>query len=119
MTQEKIFNRRICVCALPDTNSFYAESSEEMEKDMAEKWVEVRKGGNYEEIGQRLSVSPVTARLMRNRGLSAEEEMRAYLKGDLSMLYAPDLLKDARKTAELLLNKIKEGAKIQIGRAHV
>ncbi len=114
MTQEKIFNRRICVCALPDTNSFYAESSEEMEKDMAEKWVEVRKGGNYEEIGQRLSVSPVTARLMRNRGLSAEEEMRAYLKGDLSMLYAPDLLKDARKTAELLLNKIKEGAKIRV-----
>ena len=45
MTQEKIFNRRICVCALPDTNSFYAESSEEMEKDMAEKWVEVRKAG--------------------------------------------------------------------------
>lgn len=81
---------------------------------MSEKWVEIRKGGNYEEIGRRLSVSPVIARLMRNRGLEDEAQMRIYLTGDLSMLHDPHLLKDAKKAASLLHRKIKEGARIRV-----
>lgn len=81
---------------------------------MAEKWVEIRKGGNYEEIGRHLSVSPVIARLMRNRGLETEAEMKTYLTGDLSMLHDPRLLKDAEKAAAILHQKIKEGARIRV-----
>lgn len=79
-----------------------------------EKWVEIRKGGNFEQIGRELSVSPVVARIMKNRGLESTEEMHHYLYGNLSDLFDPHLLKDADRAVELLLGKIREHKKIRV-----
>lgn len=79
-----------------------------------EKWYISAKKADFNKIAQEFHISPVTARLMRNRDLIAEEEMRQYLYGNLSDLPNPHLLKDADRGAEILKEKILEGKKIRI-----
>ena len=82
-------------------------------KSMA-KWVEIRKSGNFEEIGRRNHISPVLARLLRNRGIEEEEQIRAYLHGGLEMLHDPGLLKDMDLAGGILHEAIEEGKKIRV-----
>ena len=67
-----------------------------------EKWFIASKKADFNKIGEMFHISPVTARLMRNRDLITVEEMRCYLHGSLSDLYDPHLLKDADKGAEII-----------------
>ncbi len=72
------------------------------------------KRADFRQIGDRFGISPMLARLMINRDLETEEEMKSYLYGSLSDLPEPELLKDADKAAQILLEKIREGAPIRI-----
>ena len=36
------------------------------------KWMQIRKAGNYDEIGQRNHISPILARLLKNRGIEED-----------------------------------------------
>lgn len=78
-----------------------------------EKWVEIRKGGNFTQLGEELHVSPVIARLMANRGV-APEQMHMYLYGTTADMYDPLLLKDAKKAAAIMLDALKAGERIRI-----
>ena len=69
-----------------------------------EKWFVASKRADFNKIGEVFHISPVTARLMRNRDLTTIEEMQRYLYGSLSDLYDPHLLKDADKGAEIITN---------------
>lgn len=80
---------------------------------LMEKWVEIRKGGNFVELGKKYNISPILARLLINRGLS-EDEFEIYLKADINNLYDSSLLKDAPLAAELLIKKIKDNKRIRI-----
>ena len=40
-----------------------------------EKWVVVNKGADFAGIGKRFGIDPVTARVIRNRGLTDEAEI--------------------------------------------
>lgn len=62
----------------------------------------------------RLGVSPVAVRVMRNRGLTEEAEMRKYLYGTLDDLYDPRLMKGMEQAAELIARKLKEGKHVRI-----
>ena len=79
-----------------------------------EKWFVASKRADFNKIGEVFHISPVTARLMRNRDLTTIEEMQRYLYGSLSDLYDPHLLKDADKGAEIIKEKIEAGKKIRI-----
>ena len=79
-----------------------------------EKWFVASKRADFNKIGEVFHISPVTARLMRNRDLTTTEEMQRYLYGSLSDLYDPHLLKDADKGAEIIKEKIEAGKKIRI-----
>ncbi len=79
-----------------------------------EKWFIASKRADFNKIGEMFHISPVTARLMRNRDLTTKEEMRRYLYGDLTDLYSPYLLKDVEKGAELIKEKIAERKMIRI-----
>ena len=70
-----------------------------------EKWFVASKRADFNKIGEVFHISPVTARLMRNRDLTTIEEMQRYLYGSLSDLYDPHLLKDADKGAEIIKGK--------------
>ena len=73
-----------------------------------EKWVVVNKGADFAGIGKRFGIDPVTARVIRNRGLTDEAEIERYLNGTLGDLCDPHLLKDADLLVDILLEKIND-----------
>ncbi|MCI5619989.1 MAG: single-stranded-DNA-specific exonuclease RecJ [Lachnospiraceae bacterium] len=79
-----------------------------------EKWIETRKGGNFIEIGKRFGIDPVIARVMRNRDICTDEEIRFYLYGGRADLPNPHLLMDGDKAAELLAQAIVGKQKIRV-----
>ena len=79
-----------------------------------EKWFVMTKRADFDAIGRHFHIDPVTARILRNRDLTTEEEIRSYLHGTAADLYDPRLLKDVEKAALILRDKIREGRKIRI-----
>lgn len=80
---------------------------------MTEKWLITRKSGQFDEIGKRLNVSPVIARLMCNRDIE-EDNMRAYLESEIKDLHNGILMKDMDKAINILKEKITEKKSIRI-----
>ena len=73
-----------------------------------------RMRADFSDLAMRLGVSPVAVRVMRNRGLTEEAEMRKYLYGTLDDLYDPRLMKGMEQAAELIVRKLKEGKHVRI-----
>ena len=73
---------------------------------MREKWVVAAKRADFNAIGQRFGIDPVVARIMRNRGLTDENQMELYLRGKKEDLFDPHLLKDVDKAADIIKEKI-------------
>jgi len=78
------------------------------------KWIEVRKKANYKEISERNNISQVFAKILKNRGIETDEQIRKYLYGDYEDLYDASLLKDMDKSVSLLNPAIKNGNHIRI-----
>ena len=79
-----------------------------------EKWVVSAKRADFQAIAEKFGIDQVTARLIRNRDIVGEPEIRQYLYGTKEDFYDPHLLKDADKLVEILMSKIKEQKKIRI-----
>ena len=77
-------------------------------------WMVAAKRADFDAIAARYGISPVTARLLRNRELRTEEEIGRFLSTDLSALHAAQLLPDAERCAEILAERIREGRKIRV-----
>lgn len=81
---------------------------------MTAKWMVYGKKADFDSLAREFHISPVTARIIRNRDVCGEDAVRRYLFGSLEDLYSPHLLKDADKAAELLGEKIAQGKWIRI-----
>lgn len=79
-----------------------------------EKWIVYNKKADFKGIGARYGIDQVTARIIRNRDITEEEEIRLFLQGGLSDLCDPHLLKDVELLTDILADKIKGGASIRI-----
>lgn len=79
-----------------------------------EKWAEIRKGADYAAIGRKFGIDPVTARIIRNRGMVSEREIGQYLKPDRSMLHSPHQMKDIDLLTGILKEKIQSKKMIRI-----
>ncbi|MDO4454379.1 MAG: single-stranded-DNA-specific exonuclease RecJ [Eubacteriales bacterium] len=79
-----------------------------------EKWFVAAKKANFYKIAEEFHISPVTARLIRNRDVVGEQEIRQYLYGSLQDLYDPAKMKGAMETAAILKEKIEQEKKIRI-----
>lgn len=79
-----------------------------------EKWVVAAKRADFQQIGKEFNIDPVIARLIRNRDVQTREEINEYLHGTLEDLPSPWLLKDMKKTVEILEEKIQTKEKIRI-----
>ena len=77
-------------------------------------WMVQTKKADFNGLAEVLGVSPVSVRIMRNRGMQTEEEMYRYLHGTPADLYDGRLMKDMEKAVEILSEKIKAGKKIRI-----
>lgn len=82
---------------------------------MAEEiWMVQTKKADFSGISKQFGIDPVTARIIRNRGIEGEEELHRYLRGTLKELYNPRLMKDMEKAAGILKEKIADKKKIRI-----
>lgn len=80
----------------------------------AEKWMLQTKRDDFDRIAEKFNISPVTARIMRNRDIQGDEAISKYLYGTMKDLYNPHLLKDIDKAAEIIIEKVKGRKKIRI-----
>lgn len=71
-----------------------------------EKWIEIRKGGNFMEMAKKYGIDPLIARIIRNRDIIDEKEITEYLYGGKEALHNPHLLKDVDKAAEIIADGI-------------
>lgn len=78
------------------------------------RWMVAAKKADFDGIAGKYHISPVLARIMRNRDVVGDEEIEKYLHGDLKDLHDPLLLKDLKKAAEIIMEKIRGGEKIRI-----
>ncbi len=78
------------------------------------KWMVAAKKADFNGIAEKYHITPVLARIMRNRDIVGDDAIRKYLYGDLGDLYPPFLMKDMEKAAEIIIRKIREGKKLRI-----
>lgn len=79
-----------------------------------EKWIEIRKGGNFMEMAKKYGIDPLIARIIRNRDITDEKEITEYLYGGKEALHNPHLLKDVDKAAEIIAEGIAEKKAMRI-----
>lgn len=79
-----------------------------------ERWVLLRKGGDFAAIGEKFHISPRLACLIRNRNVIGEEAIQRYLNGGASQMNDGRLMKGMEAGACLLQKKIEEGRRIRI-----
>ena len=80
----------------------------------AERWMLQTKRADFDEIARCHRISPVTARIIRNRDVVGREAVERYLRGGLRELYSPYLLKDMELTVAILKEKTRELKPIRI-----
>lgn len=79
-----------------------------------EKWMVAAKKADFERIAAKFQISPVAARLLRNREITEDDEIRRFLHGTLEDLHSPLLMKDMEKAADIILKKIEAQTAIRI-----
>ena len=78
------------------------------------KWIVTAKRADFNKIAAYCGISPVLARLIRNRDVIGEEETEHFLRGTTDDLHDPRLLPDAEKAVSILAEKVREGKRIRI-----
>lgn len=84
------------------------------QENKKEIWMLQTKRADFQVLAKVLGVSPVAVRIMRNRGMETEEEMRRYLYGTVDELYDGSLMRNMEKAIRILSEKLKSGQKIRI-----
>ena len=79
-----------------------------------EQWVEIRKGGDFAAVAEQFCISPVIARLLRNRDITDTVQIRRFLRGNLDDLEDPCGLDHAREAAAFLHDRVLSGARIRV-----
>ena len=78
------------------------------------KWFLSAKKADFESIAKKYHIDPVVARIMRNRDLITDEEIKKYLNGTEKDLHSYSLLKDMDCAIHILSEKIMKQKKIRI-----
>lgn len=77
-------------------------------------WFVAAKKADFNKIANTFGISPVLARLIRNRDVCEEEEIRKYLHGGVEDLYEPELLKDMDRAVAVVKKAVEERQKIRV-----
>lgn len=77
-------------------------------------WMVAAKKADFYAIAEKFHVDPVVARIIRNREVIGEKNIRIYLGGNLSDLSDPHQMKDMDRLVEILAQKIRKQAHIRI-----
>lgn len=77
-------------------------------------WMVQTKRADFNAIGAKFGISPVAARIIRNRNVVGMEAVHRYLRGSIGDLYDPMLLPDMETALDVLCQKIRDGKWIRI-----
>lgn len=72
------------------------------------------KRADFNRLAKELGVSPVSVRIMRNRGMETKEAMERYLYGTLDGLYDGGRMKNMGEAVAVLIKKLREEKRIRI-----
>lgn len=78
------------------------------------KWFLYQKKADFNEIGARYGISPILARILCNRDVQSEEQLRMYLEGTLEDCHDAALLPDIQRAVDILKEKIASGKSIRV-----
>lgn len=78
------------------------------------KWVVTAKRADFQAIAAHFHIDPVTARILRNRGLTDMDDMEKYLNGGVEQLYDGQCMKGMTEALEILEEKLRAGKCIRI-----
>ncbi len=81
---------------------------------MKEKWFIQTKKADFYSVAKKFNISPILARIIRNRDVITDEEIETYLNPDITKMHSPWLFKDMDKAVDILKIKISSEQKIRI-----
>lgn len=78
------------------------------------KWMIASKKADFGQIAEKYHITPVLARILRNRDLISEQEIERFLYGTRKDLHNPRMMKDMETAAGIVGQKIRQQKKIRI-----
>ncbi|MGN0334439.1 MAG: single-stranded-DNA-specific exonuclease RecJ [Lachnospiraceae bacterium] len=81
---------------------------------MRKKWFVAAKRADFQETGKKFHITPMTARIIRNRDVIGDEQIRRYLSGGIEDFYDPLLMKGMKEGIGLIIRAIREQRRIRI-----
>lgn len=78
------------------------------------KWFVTTKKADFNGIAKRFHISPIAARILRNRDLITDAEIGMFLNGTLSDLHSPHAMKDMDRALLLIEKALTENKRIRI-----
>lgn len=79
-----------------------------------EKWYVAAKKADFDKWASEFGISPVLARILRNRDLTEEAQIRKFLRGTLEDCYSPWLMQDMEKAVGIIIEAAKQGTFIRV-----
>ena len=79
-----------------------------------EKWFVSMKKADFLQIAEKYHISPIIARLIRNREIIGNQDIDYYLNGTIADLHDGMLMKNMDTAVEILAEKIREQKKIRV-----
>lgn len=79
-----------------------------------ERWYVSAKKADFNSWAEKFQISPVTARVLRNRDLTTEKEVADFLYGTLEDCHAPELMKDMDKATERIIKAVLQRERIRV-----
>lgn len=79
-----------------------------------ERWFITMKKADFNQIAEKYHISPILARLIRNRDVIGEEAIYLYLNGTIADLCDGMLMRDMDRAVEILVEKIREEKRIRV-----
>ena len=79
-----------------------------------EKWFITMKKADFNRLGAKYHISPMLARLIRNRDIIGDDAVDFYLNGTIADLYDGMLMQDMDRAVEILAEKIRDEKRIRV-----
>lgn len=78
------------------------------------RWTVYGKRADFKAIGEQFNIDQVVARVIRNRDIEGEDNIRKYLQGTLADTHEPSSMADMDKGCDIMIDKLNMGKAVRI-----
>lgn len=79
-----------------------------------EKWFIMNKAADFNAMAEKYQISPIMARILRNRDLIEDEDIKRFLHGTIKNCHSPWLMKDMDKAVHAIITAMEEGLRVRV-----